>query len=305
MTHNVLSEPGRVDEAREIDAGIDALDLEQVDEVLGRDHARRTTVAAVGAAAHAADRGVDDEGVLGSEQAQHLVGRQQREPTTVVQMQMHLRERRPPGERRGDGLLDGARRAPRHRVTKPELGRRHAMLRPGVDLELDQSHSLLETEGPKPVGSPRGIHRDDRIGPPLGNCRGDRRGHGGDLVGLRASGVPAYEDIAQVQLGTYGAGNGDRGCEFGSALGASRVEDERGVGDAVDRSEACDELLDLGHLRHPAGAHERADDDVAQAGAGQSVEEAHLVVEGDVDALDLHALAHALLDHHHGGVTLM
>jgi hypothetical protein len=83
-----------------------------------------------------------------------------------------------------------------------------------------------------------------------------------------------------------------------AAADRALVDEQSRVGDARARVEAGDDLFDARHLGRVLGADERADDDSLQAGVGERVDQANLVLDADRRALDLHALAHALFVEH-------
>ncbi|MNZ95338.1 hypothetical protein D3C78_1144840 [compost metagenome] len=83
---------------------------------------------------------------------------------------------------------------------------------------------------------------------------------------------------------------------FQGGFEAFHVRRQGGVGDPGLALDLREDLGGTGHLRHPLGRHEAADFDIAEAGGGQVVHQAHLVGDADGLLLVLQAVARADFD---------
>ena len=241
---------GHADQRVEVDAGDDALALEQVDEVLGRDVARGARRER--AAAQAADRRV--------EQLHADV-----EPGDGVRVARVARVVQVQPDRHAAGRDLGGADEPAHLA-------RHA------DADRVGEHDLVGARG----GHPRGVvDHDPRVDAPLeraaerdaergrrpqaGVVRGPEHRHG---VGRRlrdggvlvARGERVRQRVGEMRLARA---RGDRAVE------ALRVEHERGERGSAAAVEPREHLLGAGHLGHEPGVHEARRLDAAQPGGGE------------------------------------
>jgi hypothetical protein len=65
----------------------------------------------------------------------------------------------------------------------------------------------------------------------------------------------------------------------------------------------ANQLVDVGHLRHPARADERTDGNFLETGLGQSIEQTNLVGNWNAGALDLQTVAHPLFRENDFGIV--
>ena len=72
------------------------------------------------------------------------------------------------------------------------------------------------------------------------------------------------------------------------------IQRRRRVGHAGLGMKSPNQLVDVGHLRHPARADERADGDFFETGFRQCVEQTNFIGHRNPGALDLQTVAHSL-----------
>ena len=304
--NDALGSPDAVDELVDVHAGGDTHILHHMEEVLGGGHSGGAAVAAVGAAAEAADGAVQVKGILRAEDAHCGVGGGDSHIAAVVEVEAEVADFGPAFLDAGDAFLNLGRGAVAHGVAHRAAGDFDAGFVPEAVLVFQEGHQGVDGEFAEEVGAPGGVAADAGLGDAEFLGLGDDGGPAFHFLHLAAVGVAAGEDIAEV-AGEAGVGiplDGEGRRVGAGALDAAGVEGQGGVGDALPGGELVDDFVDAFHLGRPLGADEGTDDDALQAGVGEHIEEFDLVVNGDVGVLDLHSLAHSFLFIVDGGPLL-
>ena len=286
--------PDAVDELVDVHPGIDAHILHHMQQVFGGGHAGGPPVAAVGAAAEPADGAVQFQRVVRPQGAEGGVGRGDGHIAPVVQMQAEVVDFRPLFLDAVEAFLHFGRGAVAHRVAHRDAADVDAHLVPQIVLLFQHSHQAVHRELAQEVAAPTGVGADAGLFDVEFLGLGHPLGPGFHFLHLAAVGVAAHEHIAHMaaEAGVGVALDGEgRRVGFGP-FHAARVQRQGGVGYAGLGGEAGDDFVDARHLRRPLGADERADDDVAQAGFRELIQQLDLVLDRDVGVLDLHPLAH-------------
>ena len=151
MADDLLGLPHDVDQRVEIHPSGDAHVLEHVHQVFGGDHHGCPTIAAVRAAAHAADRGLQRQHVGAVQGAQRGVDRRQRHGASVVQVQVELVNGRPAALDVAQQTLDAVRHVPAHRIGDAHSLDADAGVSPRLVLHVEQVQVLFVAELSHPV----------------------------------------------------------------------------------------------------------------------------------------------------------
>ena len=154
---DALGGPYAVDELVDVHAGGDTHILHHVEQVFGGSHAGGTAVAAVGAAAEAADGAVQLKGILGAEDAHGGVGGGNGHVASVVQVQAEVVDFRPAFLDANDALLHLGGSAVAHGVAHGATAHVDAGFVPEAVLVLQQGHQAFDRELTEEVRTPGGV----------------------------------------------------------------------------------------------------------------------------------------------------
>src|SRR5918996_1091856 len=251
---------GDADQRLQVDPGLDALAVEDVDEALGPDVPGRPR--GEGASADASDGCVEHRG-SSLERGERVrvagvagvvqVGSDRRPRKARAADEVPARRGNRDADRVGEDALVDRRREPLGEVD-------HV---PGVDRALERA-----AEGDADRDGDADAVRPRALGDALGG--GHRLLDGGVLV-------PPVEGLGRGEGEVHLVQPGG-----GQPVVAPLVERESGVDDAVAALESLDDLLGAGHLRHPLGVHEADRLDAAEASLREPVHElcAHRRLQG-------------------------
>ena len=195
---DAFEQPDAVDDPVEVDAGRDAHAVQRVDDVLGGGHGAGAAVAAVLAAADAAERAVDEEGARFVERAQGCVERGQGHAARVVHVQVEAAHGGPAAADFQQVGFHLVREAEALAVVQADLDQLDAGFGQRFDAAGQHGEAVSLRELAHEVGAP-GRADGDPAGAYAARLRvGDRVGPARDDLVERAVHVAAAVDVADV-----------------------------------------------------------------------------------------------------------